>query len=198
MSCCYQELVGRAIQVSTPCLNNRETIFKRLLEVMLIALYGQATAGFRIYFVWNPRLTLSDPRGVLFSQPSKVNWLPIFYVWANQIQYLMVFQVEVAYIACRVKKKILSIFFRNLSFSKYSKYTSGPIGLIRIWKILAKNIWIQSLWEKNRGNWFCFPIKCFIFWVSYSWTSLVLHICYPSLHFRSEWCIWHKSGVTTH
>ena len=45
-------------------------------------------------------LTLSDPRGrVLFAQPSKVNWLPFFYGWAFQIQYLIVFKVEVVDIA---------------------------------------------------------------------------------------------------
>ena len=36
---------------------------------------------------------------VLFVLPSKVNRLPFFYGWTFQIQSLMVFQVEVVYIA---------------------------------------------------------------------------------------------------
>ena len=63
-------------------------------------------------------LTQSDPRGALFAKPSKVNWLLIFYGWAYQIQYLMVFQIEGICIAKNNQKRFsLSIFLEILIFS---------------------------------------------------------------------------------
>ena len=81
-------------------------------------------------------LTLSDLRGVLFAQPSRVNWLLIFYGWEYWIQYLMVFQIEGICIAYNSQKKFSSSnFFGNLNFLKRSKYTPGPIGL-KIWCLM--------------------------------------------------------------
>ena len=72
-------------------------------------------------------LTLSDPGEVLFAQPSRVNWLLIFYGWAYQIHYL-----NWRYLHClqQLKKILVSNLFEDLNFLKRSKYTLGLIGLM--------------------------------------------------------------------
>ena len=75
-------------------------ISKRYVKQFLIynwfsEIFSAASAS--LHTLWS--LTLSDPGGVLFVQPLRINWLPIFYECEFQIQYLMVFQVEVVYIA---------------------------------------------------------------------------------------------------
>ena len=71
-------------------------------------------------------LTQSDPRGALFAKPSKVNWLLIFYGWAYQIQYLMVFQIEGIWIANNIQKKnfIIQLFWKSY-FSQALKMYAG-------------------------------------------------------------------------
>ena len=107
-------------------LLHSKNVLRQHIHVLHLLEY-QTLQKFKVFV-----LILSDwVGGLLFAQPRRVNRLPIFYGWAFQIQYLMVFQVEVLYI-CLLKSKTNSLLniFRNLNFSKCLKHTSGPIGLI--------------------------------------------------------------------
>ena len=53
------------------------------------------------------------PGGVLFALPLRVNWLPFFYGWAFQIQYLMIFIKKLFTLPTKVKKKFITNFFQK-------------------------------------------------------------------------------------
>ena len=114
--CCWQR---------TDCFALPTNFFFLFSLSFKVTVHGKSS-----FWYWNLTGTGQEfnpirPGGVLFAQPSKVNWLLIFSGWAIPIQYLMVFQIEGICIAHHNQKKIFIIkVFGNLNLLKHSKYTT--------------------------------------------------------------------------